>query len=329
MYQLDLPWLLAVIPLPFLVWLLLPAHRETAASVRLPFFRQVAEAAGIDPTEGSVIARRGWTQLLCETLVWCLMVVALARPQFVEPPIEKVEPQRDLLLALDLSQSMDTKDFRSPDGSTEARVDAVRKVVADFVTKRPGDRIGLIAFGDAPYPLVPFTMDHKTVQAVITDTLPGIAGPRTALGDALGLAIKMFEKTTVPEKVLIVLTDGNDTASRMPPAKAADIANQKKVVIHTVGIGDPKATGEDKLDTSILQKIATDTGGRYFFGQDQTQLATIYDTLDKITPQDQKNLSWRPRIELFHWPLGLAIVILAAYYLLAGLAGLFRRRASA
>jgi Ca-activated chloride channel family protein len=329
MYQLELPWLLLVIPLPLLVWWLLPAHRETAASVRLPFFSQVARAAGISPTQGSVIARRSWIQLACETFAWLLIVLALAHPQFVEPPIVKVEPQRDLLLALDLSQSMDTKDFPSSDGGMEARVDAVRKVVADFVTKRPGDRIGLIAFGDAPYPLVPFTMDHKTVQAVISDTLPGIAGPRTSLGDAIGLAIKMFEKTTVPEKVLIVLTDGNDTASKMPPAKAAEIAKQRKVVIHTVGIGDPKATGEDKLDTTTLQKIAAATGGRYFFGGDQTQLAAIYDTLDKITPHDQKNLSWRPRIELFHWPLGASIAVIAAFYLLSGLAGFYRRRTAA
>ncbi|KQV41743.1 MULTISPECIES: VWA domain-containing protein [unclassified Rhizobium] len=329
MYQLDHPWLLLLIPAPLLVWWLLPAHRETSASIRLPFFAQVTEAAGIKPTEGSVIPRRSGIQLACETLAWFLIVLALARPQFVEPPIEKVEPQRDLLLALDLSQSMDTKDFSSPDGSMEARVDAVRKVVEDFVTKRPGDRIGLIAFGDAPYPLVPFTMDHKTVQVVIADTLPGIAGPRTSLGDAIGLAIKMFEKTTVPEKVLIVLTDGNDTASRMPPAKAAQIARQNKVVIHTVGIGDPKATGEDKLDTSTLQKIASDTGGRYFFGGDQTQLAAIYDTLDKITPHNQKNLSWRPRIELFHWPLGASITMLALFYGMSGLAGLFKGRASA
>jgi Ca-activated chloride channel family protein len=329
MYQLEFPWLLLVIPLPLLVWWLLPAHRETSASVRLPFFSQVAEAAGIHPTEGSVIARRSWMQVICETLAWSLLIVALARPQFVEPPIEKVEPQRDLLLALDLSQSMDTKDFLSPDGRMEPRVDAVRKVVADFVTRRPGDRMGLIAFGDAPYPLVPFTMDHKTVRAVIADTLPGIAGPRTSLGDAIGLAIKMFEKTTVREKVLIVLTDGNDTASKMPPAKAAEIAKQKSIVIHTVGIGDPKATGEDKLDTATLQKIAADTGGRYFFGGDQTQLAAIYDTLDKITPQDQKTLSWRPRIELFHWPLGAAITVLATYYLLSGLAGMYRRRVAA
>jgi Ca-activated chloride channel family protein len=328
MYQLDHPWLLLVLPVPLLVWWLLPAHRETSASVRLPFFDQVAEAAGVRPTEGSVIARRTWPQLLCESLSWSLIVLALARPQFVEPPIEKVEPQRDLMLALDLSQSMDTRDFRAADGQTEARVDAVRKVVSDFVAKRPGDRIGLIAFGDAPYPLVPFTMDHKTVEAMIAETLPGIAGPRTSLGDAIGLAIKMFEKTTVPQKVLIVLTDGNDTASKMPPAKAADIAKEKGVVIHTIGIGDPTATGEDKLDTATLQKIAADTGGRYFFGEDQTQLVAIYDVLDRITPEDQKNLSWRPRTELFFWPLGASIALLAIYYLVSGVTGLFARRAT-
>lgn len=329
MYQLDLPWLLVLLPLPLVVSWVLPARRETSASVRLPFFEQVAKAAGIDPTAGSVTARRSWAQLSCETLAWCLMVLALARPQFVEPPIEKVEPQRDLMLALDLSQSMDTRDFTATNGTTEARVDAVRKVVADFVAKRPGDRIGLIAFGDAPYPLVPFTMDHDTVKEVIAESLPGMAGPRTSLGDAIGLAIKMFEKTTVPQKVLIVLTDGNDTASKMPPAKAAEIARRNGVVIHTVGIGDPAATGEDKLDTTTLQKIATDTGGRYFFGEDQTQLADIYSVLDSITPADQKNLSWRPRVELFHWPLGASIIVLAAYYLASAASGLARRRAAA
>ncbi|MDM9627483.1 VWA domain-containing protein [Rhizobium sp. S152] len=328
MYQLDYPWLLILLPLPLVIWWILPAHRETSASVRLPFFKEVAGAAGVTPTAGSVVARRTWPQIIAETLAWCLVVLALARPQFVEPPIDKVEPQRDLMLALDLSQSMDTVDFTAPDGSSHARVDAVRTVVADFVEKRKGDRIGLIAFGDAPYPLVPFTMDHRTVETVIAQTLPGMAGPRTSLGDAIGLAIKMFEKTTVPEKVLIILTDGNDTASKMPPAKAADIAKQKSVVIHTVGIGDPAATGEDKLDAATLQKVATDTGGRYFFGGDQMQLAAIYDVLDQITPENQKSLSWRPRIELFHWPLGAAIVVLALFYGASGAAGLLRRRAA-
>ncbi|WP_179040139.1 vWA domain-containing protein [Rhizobium leguminosarum] len=328
MYQLDLPWLLLTLPAPLLVWWLLPPHRETSASIRLPFFSQVAEAAGVRPTDGSVIARRTWLQVMCEGTAWCLVVLALARPQFVEPPIEKVEPQRDILLSLDLSQSMDTKDFPGADGKPLARVGAVKQVVADFVGMRPGDRIGLVAFGDAPYPLAPFTMDHALIQTMIADAVPGMAGPRTSLGDALGLAIKMFEKTAAPEKVLIVLTDGNDTASRMPPLKAAEIAKSKGVIVHAVGIGDPAATGEDKLDTATLQKIAASTGGRYFFGGDQAQLAAIYDALDQITPEDQKNLSWRPRVGLFQWPLLAAVLVLSGYYALAGAVGIMRRRAA-
>lgn len=326
MYQLDYPWMLLLLPLPLLVWWIVPAHRETSASVRFPFFKQVTGAAGLTPSEGAVVPKRTWPQAIAESLAWALFILALARPQFIEPPIVKTEPQRDLMLALDLSQSMDTKDFKAPDGAMEARVDAVRTVVGDFVTKRSGDRIGLIAFGDAPYPLVPFTMDHPTVQAMIAETLPGMAGPRTALGDAIGLAIKMFDKTTVPEKVLIVLTDGNDTASKMPPAKAAEIAKNKGVIVHTVGMGDPTATGENKLDIETLQKVAAATGGRYFFGADQTQLAAIYEELDRITPETQKSMAWRPRIELFHWPLALGIALLAAYYVIAGSLAMVRRR---
>lgn len=317
MYQLEYPWLLALLPLPLLVWWLLPPYRQEVASVRVPFFGEVTQAAGIAPTKGSIVPRKNWAQRLLAPICWALIVLALARPQFVEPPMEKTEPQRDLMLALDLSQSMDTRDFRDPSGNVEARVDAVRQVVSEFVRRRPGDRIGLIAFGDAPYPLTPFTMDHKTVQTMIASILPGIAGPRTALGDALGLAIKMFENSKAPDKVLILLTDGNDTASKMPPDKAADIAKQNHVTVHAVGIGDPNATGEDKLDTAALQKIAATTGGRYYFGQDQSQLEEIYATLDRITPVNQKTLSWRPKIELFYYPLGAALLLLIAYHLIA------------
>jgi len=319
-YQLDYPWLLALLPLPILVWWLAPPYREETASIKLPFFSEVAKAVGIAPTPGAVVPRTNWLQKLLAPLCWALVVVALARPQYVEPPLQKIEPQRDLLLALDLSQSMDTRDFKDPSGKLITRLEAVRAVVADFVRRRDGDHIGLIVFGDAPYPQVPFTLDHKTVEAMIADTLPGMAGPRTALGDAIGLAIKLFEKSKVPEKVLVVLTDGNDTASKMPPDRAADIASQNHIRIHAVGIGDPAATGEEKLDSAALQKIAAATGGRYFFGQDQAQLAEIYATLDRITPANQTTLSWRPRRELFYYPLGAAVAALIAYHLVMWLA---------
>jgi len=258
-------------------------------------------------------------------VIWALVVLAFARPVFVEPPIEKVQPARDLLLALDLSQSMDERDFFDPAGRRIARVQAVRDVVADFVKRRPGDRIGLIAFGDAPYPLAPFTMDHAVVETTIGETLPGMAGPRTAFGDAIGLAIKMFDESQAQQKVLIVLTDGNDTASRMPPERAAEIAKDRKVVVHTVGIGNPNASGEDKLDTATLQRTAATTGGRYFFGADQKQLEAVYAELDRITPHDEKTLSWRPKRELFMWPLGAAVALAILYQLLMAIFTTLRR----
>lgn len=316
MYTLDYPWLLLLLPVPILVWWLLPPYREQTPAVRIPFFEDITKAAGIDASEGAVVPRANLLQKIIAPICWILVLLALARPQFVEPPIEKTEPQRDLLLALDLSQSMDAKDFRDPQGNVHARVDAVKAVVADFIDKRPNDRLGLIAFGDAPYPLVPFTMDHGTVRMMLADTLPGMAGPRTALGDAIGLSIKLFEKSQAPDKVLILLTDGNDTASKMTPEKAADIAKDNHIIIHTIGIGDPNATGEDKLDPATLEKIAKTTGGRNFFGGDQTALADIYTLLDQITPANQKTLSWQPRLELFYYPLGAAVLLVLTYHLL-------------
>jgi Ca-activated chloride channel family protein len=316
LYQLDYPWLLALLPLPILIWWLLPPYREETASIRLPFFQEVAEASGQAPTRGAVIPRTNWLEKLIAPVCWALVVFALARPQFVDPPIQKVQPARDLLLALDLSQSMDTRDFKNPADALIPRVEAVRGVVTDFVKRRTADRIGMIVFGDAPYPEAPFTLDHVTVEIMIANALPGMAGPRTALGDAIGLAIKMFADSKAPEKVLVVLTDGNDTASKMPTDRAADIAKQNGIRIHTVGIGNPDASGEDKLDTSALQKIATTTGGQYFFGQDQNQLEQIYATLDRITPSNATTLSWRPRRELFQYPLGAALGLLIAYHLL-------------
>ncbi|MDM0111077.1 VWA domain-containing protein [Variovorax sp. J22R133] len=325
MYQLEYPWLLGLLPLPIFVWWLLRPYREESASVRLPFFGEVASAAGLKPSAGAVVPRSNWLQKVLAPLAWALIVLALARPQFVEPPIEKIQPARDLLLALDLSQSMDTRDFKSPGGAMETRVEAVRQVVSDFVARRKGDRIGLIVFGDAPYPQVPFTMDHALVQSVIGEMLPGMAGPRTALGDAIGLGIKMFDESKAQQKVLIVLTDGNDTASKMPPARAADIAKERKVTVHTVGIGDPAATGEDKVDLDVLRSAAAATGGRFFFAGDQRELEQIYGTLDSITPENHKTLSWRPKQELFMWPLGAGVLIVIAYQMLMAMLSLGRR----
>ena len=176
MYQLDYPWLLALLPLPILVWRLLPPYREETASVRLAFFAEVARAAGMKPAPGALEPQINILQKILAPVSWTLVVLALARPQYVDPPVQKIVPARDLLLALDLSQSMDTRDYRDPSGRLIARVEAVRAVVENFVRRRAGDRIGLIVFGDAPYPLAPFTLDHATVRAMIAGTVPGWPG---------------------------------------------------------------------------------------------------------------------------------------------------------
>jgi Ca-activated chloride channel homolog len=315
-YRLEYPWLLALLPLPLIVYWLLPPYKEEQDSLRLTFFNYITSAIGVTPEPGAVIPKTNWLQKILAPVCWCLILLALARPQFVEPPIQKIQPGRDLMLALDISQSMETPDFHTPDGKRMRRVDAVKQVVSQFIGRRKNDRIGLIVFGQAAYPVVPFTLDHDACLKILSQTDAGMAGPQTMIGDAICLAIKQFDNSEAKQRVLILLTDGNDTGSRMPPRKAAEIAGQKGITIHVVGLGDPRATGEDKVDYATLGAIAKATGGQVFHGENRTELGKAYDTLDKITLQDFKTLSYQPKRELFMAPLGAALVLLVGYHAL-------------
>jgi Ca-activated chloride channel homolog len=330
MYRLEHPWLLALLPVPLLVYWLLPAYKEEQDSLRLTFFDYITSSLGLKPRPQAVILRTNWLQKLVAPISWALIVVALARPQFIEPPIKKIQPGRDLMLAFDISQSMETPDFRTPDGKRMRRIDAVKQVVSDFIRHREHDQIGLIVFGQAAYPVTPFTLDHDACLKILAPIEAGMAGPQTMIGDAIGLAIKQFNNSEAKQRILILLTDGNDTGSRMPPSKAAEIAKQNNITIHVVGLGDPRATGEDKVDYGALNRIAKATGGQVFHGENQVELTKAYATLDKITPQNFKTLSYQPRRELFMFPLGAALVLLIGYHLLMLLMGFalqfFRRR---
>jgi Ca-activated chloride channel homolog len=325
MYKLEYPWLLALLPLPLLVYWLLPAYKEEQDSLRLTFFHYISSSLGLTPQPGAVVPRTNWLQKILAPLCWCLIVLALARPQLIEPPIQKIQPGRDLMLALDISQSMETPDFLAPDGKRLSRVDAVKQVVSEFIRKRKNDRIGLIVFGQAAYPVTPFTLDHEACLQILGQTDAGMAGPQTMIGDAIGLAIKQFKNSEAKQRVLILLTDGNDTGSRMPPRKAAEIASQNGIIIHVVGLGDPRATGEDKVDYNALNDIAKATGGQVFHGENRVELEGAYATLDKITPQNFKTLSYQPRRELFMFPLGAAVLLFIGYHLLMLLVSLILR----
>jgi Ca-activated chloride channel homolog len=332
-YRLEYPWLIALLPLPLLLYWLLPAYKEEQDSLRLTFFHYISSNLGLTPEPGAVVLKTNWLQKIVAPICWCLIVLALARPQLIEPPIQKIEPGRDLMLALDISQSMETPDFRMPDGKRIRRVDAVKQVVSEFIRKRKHDRIGLIVFGQAAYPVTPFTLDHDACLKILGQIDAGMAGPQTMIGDAIGLAIKEFQHSDAKQRVLILLTDGNDTGSRMPPRKAAEIASQNDITIHVVGLGDPHAGGEDKVDYAALGNIAKATGGQVFHGENRVELEKAYATLDKITPQNFKTLSYQPRRELFMIPLAASLVLLVGYHLLmlvisAVLRLLSRRRAS-
>ncbi len=312
-------WALWLLPLPLLVHFVLPAFVAPRPSVRLPFLAGIAGHLGL-AAQASRTVRRPGLQVLLYVLVWALLVAALARPQWLQPPLVKSLPTRDLLLAVDLSASMEEKDFQDADGARIERLAAVKQVLDDFLARREGDRVALVVFGNAAFVQCPFTTDLDVVQQLLDETAVRMAGPKTAFGDAIGLGVTLFERSALEQRVMIVLTDGNDTGSLVPPAEAARIARDKGIVIHTVAIGDARSVGEEAIDEAALRAVADTTGGAYYFAADTASLEQIYRDLDALETRQVDTVSHRPRVELFHWPLGLAIVLVLLYHAAGALA---------
>ena len=327
MISLAQPWALALLPLPLLVWWFLPPHRDQVRALRFPFFRKIAETAGVEPRAGAVVLTRSRLQMTTAIACWGLVVLALSQPERVGEPIVISKAARDVVLAIDISGSMDARDFAAPDGTRKQRLAAVRDVVRKFVEGRQGDRMALIVFGSKAYVQAPLTEDLATIVALLERSDVGMAGPHTAIGDAIGLAIRTFETSNIDQRLLILLSDGTDTASRMSPINAAEIARNKGVEIFTVGVGDPNATGEDRVDVATLRELASRTGGEYFFAEDESALAGVYDRIDQLAPRKVEELSYRPRSSLAWIPL--ALVALVGTGVLGALVLGMRRRAIA
>lgn len=309
MIELAFPWVLVLLPTPWLVWRFVPAHRERVPALRFPFFRQIADAAGAEPQSGSVVLARRRIQMITAILVWVLMVVALARPERVGEPIEVVKAARDVVLAIDISGSMDEHDFVAENGQPVQRLEAVKRVVGRFIEARKGDRIALIVFGAKAFVQAPFTEDLQTVRNLLEQTEVGMAGPHTVIGDAIGLAIRTFEASEIKQRLLILLSDGADTGSRMSPVNAAEIAAQNGVEIYTIGVGDPNVAGAARVDLAALEDIAGRGNGQFFFADDEAGLASVYDRIDEMTPRDVETLTFRPREPLGHWLLAIAVIL--------------------
>lgn len=299
-------WVVVLAPLPLLVAKLVAPRQVSRPSVRVPFLSRL-QAAG---ARSGPQVTSSWWPMLVQIVVWLCLLAALARPQWLEPPIERSIPTRDLLLVVDLSGSMDHEDFTSAEGQQVNRLTAAKEVLSDFLERREGDRVGLVVFGNSPFLQVPFTTDLELCEQLLDETEMGMAGPRTALGDALGLGIRLFENSDTPEKTIILLTDGNDTDSAVPPREAARVARDEGITIHAIAMGDPTTVGEEKIDEETLKDVAETTeSGTYSLALNREELETIYQRLDELETHETKTVSHRPRRDLYFWPLAVALLV--------------------
>ena len=315
MFEFEWPWVFFIAPLPVLVYFFAPKFKRAETAIVVPFFTR---AQAVYETASNEYSLSRVTPLLV-VIVWLCLVTSAARPQWVGEPISIPSSGRDLLVAVDISGSMERADMRV-ENQQIPRILVVKYVVGEFVKRRQSDRLGLILFGTNAYLQAPLTFDRNTVNTLLQEAQLGFAGEQTAIGDAIGLAIKRLKERPTSQRVLILLTDGANTAGEVAPRQAADLAKQAGVKIYTVGIGASEMQQRQgffgtrtvnpsaDLDEATLQYIADTTNGQYFRAHNPQELATIYAELDKLEPIEQEDETFRPVAALYYWPLALALV---------------------
>ncbi|MDQ2696525.1 MAG: VWA domain-containing protein [Pseudomonadota bacterium] len=306
------PWLIAALPLPLLA-ALLPRAVATPAALRVPFYAVMAGSL-----HGDRMPRPRWRRLLAG-LAWLLLVLAACRPQWLGEPVNLPRSGRDLLLAVDISGSMQAGDM-ALNGRPASRLEVVKRVAGDFIDRRAGDRVGLILFGRQAYLQAPLTFDRATVGTLLEESAIGLAGKETAIGDAIGLAVKKLRHRPQEQRVLVLLTDGANTAGALEPLRAAELAAQAGVRVYAIGVGADQMRVEDffglrranpaaDLDEKTLTAIAARTDGGYFRARDAQGLEDIYRLLDELEPVVQDDQVFRPVRDLYWWPLAAAFGI--------------------
>jgi Ca-activated chloride channel family protein len=313
MFEFAWPWMWLALPLPWLVrrWAP-PLVRADASALRVP---DVADFRALTQTAAGASPRRGipWAALLA----WAALVAAAANPQWLGEPVGITNTGRDLMLAIDLSESMEVEDFLL-EGRAVDRLVATKAVARDFIRRREGDRVGLLLFGEQAYLNAPLTFDRATILQLLDETAIGLAGPSTAIGDALGLAVKRLREQDTPQKVVILMTDGANTSGQVKPLRAAELAARAGLKVYTIGIGademmvrqlfgDIRVNPSTDLDEKTLRGIAKATGGRYFRARDVAALERIYTEIDRLEPVARGEQQLRPSTLLFPWPLALAL----------------------
>lgn len=314
MIRLLLPWMLVLLPLPWLLRLWLPAARRSPGVVlKVPFLQRLKELSGAGRKE----IRRRW--LGPAHLAWLLLLLAAAQPQWLGEPLALPTTGRDLMLVIDISGSMRTMDFEQA-GRKLTRLDMVKQVGSAFIDGRGGDRLGLILFGAQPYLRAPLSHDHRTVKALLEESEIALAGEYTAMGDAIGLAIKRLRDRPAESRVIVALTDGASNAGAIGPRQAARLAASYGIRIHAIGIGAENVSapnpfgvwssgGADDFNREVLQAIARETGGVYFHALDAKGLEAAWRELDRLEPALGDVLNDYTATPLYFWPLGAALLL--------------------
>ena len=321
MIHFEWPLLILALPLPLLIRWLLPADLpEQQAALKVPFLEDFATG------ETKVVSQSKQWPLLLAMIAWLCLIFACMRPQWMGEPIEQAVSGRDLMLAVDVSLSMKEKDFILNDKWVD-RLTATKAVAGEFISRRTGDRLGLILFATRPYLQTPLTFDRKTTQTLLYESFLGMADIEgqdgaTAIGDAIGFAIKKLKSKEADSRVLILLTDGANTPGTSSPHKAAELAKKYSLKIYTIGIGademvvssffgSRKVNPSRDLDEKTLTSIAEKTGGRYFRARNTDELNQIYQLLDELEPVEKDKQYFRPKTELYYWPLAFSLLLVS------------------
>lgn len=315
MPELAWPWAILALPLPWLLRAVLPASSRGQTALAVDFLPELEALAG----QSARLALPGWGRQFPAVLVWLLLVLAAMRPEWRGEPLPLPSTGRDLLLAVDVSGSMDQPDMQW-DNQPVSRLELVQRLFGEFIEHRHGDRVGLILFGSQAYLQAPLTFDRRTVRTWLDDAVVGIAGGNTAIGDAIGLAIKRLRERPADSRVLVLITDGANNGGEIEPLLAARLAAEAGIRIHTVGIGaapgdaspgeaSPRAFGSAmELDEATLEAVARQTGGLYFRATSHATLDAVGDTLDRLEPAAQAPERTHRTLPLYPWPLGLAVL---------------------
>jgi len=308
MMSLAWPWVFVLLPLPLITrWL--PVSKQPVSALYMPTLIQ-----GADKDRQSVSVS-SWLVLL---LLWLMLLIAASRPQWLGEPMSVKAQAREMMFAVDLSGSMKEQDMLLSDQPVN-RLTMIKSVLTGFIQRREGDRLGLILFADDAYLQTPMTEDHNTLSQMLNEAVIGLVGEKTAIGDAIGLATKRFSLKDTSNRVLILLTDGQNTAGKLTPEEATELAQARDITIYTIGVGADemlvnsifgtrRVNPSVDLDEEMLTRIAQKTGGQYFRARDTRALQQIYQLLDQLQPVNQQNLELRPRNELFYWPLALVFL---------------------